>query len=469
MTRTRLNRRTFLRGLAGTSLALPCLEIMDEAQAHGVDVPRRFVFMQAICTSLGHDSGAHFVPAQTGFDYTLPSSLASLGVGGYDVQQHVSVVSDLSIPWFHWEDTPNVPAARSKTFHSGHFAPIVTGTSSHAPGFYTNSDGDQVASATDPQGPTPEWAVGAAIGGSTIFEALVYGLEQGRAGRSQRSSDDQVSNQTNVQQAYLNLVGAPSGEGGDPQDDLRRDLVFRRRLSALDLAADDASRLASKLGTEDSRRMDQYFSEVRDLETQLQALRDFEPSDACAPAAEPGSNPALRTERMRIFNRLIRMAFSCDLSRSAMLFVGRTQSRLQMEPEVGIDGEMHQLSHSGGSGPQANLEEMVAWSVDQFGHLVKELADTPDGLGGSLIDNTAAVYVPAGGWGDDGSEGRDTAHSTDNMVMLVAGHAGGLVGGRHVAATGVHPTMVTTSAMHAVGAGDTLGEVSGIVPELFEA
>ena len=466
----RLNRRTFLRGLAGTSLALPCLEIMNEAQAHGADAPRRFVFVQLTSTSIGHDSGAHFVPAQTGSNYVLPSSLASLGAGGHDVQQHVSVVSGLSIPWYHWEDTPpaDVAAPRAMNFHNGTRAPIVSGTSSHRNDFYTNSDGDQVASAANPSGPTAEWAVGQAIGGPTVFDALVYGLEQGRTGRSQIDSDNEVSIQTSVAQAYLNLVGAPSGDG-DPEQDFRRDLLFRRRLSALDLAAEDASRLASKLGAEDSRRMDRYFTEVRELETTLQELRDFVPADACSPIDDPGSNPDRMTDRLRTFNRLIRMAFSCDLSRSAMLFVGRTQSGIDMGPEIDLDGEMHELTHSSGGGPQSNMEQMTAWAADQYGHLVSELASTPDGLGGSILDSTAAIMLPEGGWGDGGSEGRDTAHSTDNMVMLVAGHAGGLVGGRHIAATGVHPTMVTTSAMHAVGAGDTLGEVSGIVPELFEA
>ena len=59
-------------------------------------------------------------------------------------------------------------------------------------------------------------------------------------------------------------------------------------------------------------------------------------------------------------------------------------------------------------------------------------------------------------------------HSVEKMVLLVAGRAGGLNPGRHVATENAHPGQVLVSAMQAVGyEGDTLGEVTGNLPELF--
>ena len=50
----------------------------------------------------------------------------------------------------------------------------------------------------------------------------------------------------------------------------------------------------------------------------------------------------------------------------------------------------------------------------------------------------------------------------------MAGRAGGLAPGGHIVKTGTHPGRVLVSAMQAVGhSGDTLGEVTGNVPELF--
>jgi hypothetical protein len=72
------------------------------------------------------------------------------------------------------------------------------------------------------------------------------------------------------------------------------------------------------------------------------------------------------------------------------------------------------------------------------------------------------LFMPEGGW-DNGDP-----HSGENMVTLIAGRAGGLKPGKHLKATGKHPVQVLISAMNAAGvATDTLGEISGQLPELF--
>lgn len=59
-------------------------------------------------------------------------------------------------------------------------------------------------------------------------------------------------------------------------------------------------------------------------------------------------------------------------------------------------------------------------------------------------------------------------HSVENMCMLIGGRAGGLAPGQHIRTSGAHPAQALISAMRAAGnPGDTLGEVTGIIPELF--
>ena len=74
-----------------------------------------------------------------------------------------------------------------------------------------------------------------------------------------------------------------------------------------------------------------------------------------------------------------------------------------------------------------------------------------------------------GGHGLDPSSGKQfSAHSTENMACLIAGGAGGLKGGLHVSAPGMHPANVLITAMNAVGVQtDTLGEVKGTIPGLL--
>jgi hypothetical protein len=53
------------------------------------------------------------------------------------------------------------------------------------------------------------------------------------------------------------------------------------------------------------------------------------------------------------------------------------------------------------------------------------------------------------------------------MCVLIAGHAGGLKDGVHVAATDKHRVHVVNTAMNAVGVPGSLGEVIGNLPELL--
>jgi hypothetical protein len=80
------------------------------------------------------------------------------------------------------------------------------------------------------------------------------------------------------------------------------------------------------------------------------------------------------------------------------------------------------------------------------------------------------VLAFEGGWGFDPQVGALLSpHSTENMVVLVGGRAGGLhtKAGGHVRAPGVHPTAVLNTALSAVGVAETLGEVTATVDALL--
>jgi hypothetical protein len=53
------------------------------------------------------------------------------------------------------------------------------------------------------------------------------------------------------------------------------------------------------------------------------------------------------------------------------------------------------------------------------------------------------------------------------MAALIAGRVGGLQGGLHIDGNGRHPAQVVVSAMKAAGGPEELGEVSGVINELF--
>lgn len=474
-----LSRRALLRGLGGVAVALPMLEIMQGStkSAWAAPPPKRYLF--AYCgISVGSwlESGAwqgnHLIPSTVGPGYSPKDAFASLETRG--VTSDVSVVTGLKIPW---DTGGGVPAGgRVVNFHGNSVQPQITGNR-------------VAASGDDPVGPSSDQLVADAIAGGTTHRLLSYRVEADTSGfgtfgcLSFRSDGPEAAIES-PRLAYESLFTGFTPP--DPTQAAQAQQVLRRRQSVLDIVRGDVERLLPRLGAWDRQRMQRHFEEIRALETRLDAIPPTT-SATCYMPPHPGDDPTVgdpvytgdnlgysahanyshEDERAPLFVDLIHMAFACDLSRVATLQFNRWKSYLNMLPLTGAMSDLHELTHGAGSG--ADLARAIDWHVDHYAQLVSKLKGTPDGLGGSLLDHTAMVMAFEGGQGFD-PEGGDPidGHSTENMAMLIAGRAGGLNAGQHVACNNTrHPAHVVASAMKAVGAGETLGEVSGTVPELF--
>ena len=499
----RIARRSFLRGAAGVAIGLPFLRIMapERALADGPTgaIPKKFLVAFASGSiGIGND---YFVPTATGAGYPLTEALSALGpgeraAGFYDVRDAISIVSGLKLPWTAPGSVPTEPGTRSIRFHQAQQGPLFSGTSSATDRTYVDGSGQVQLAVNLPSGESADQKAGRVIGADRPHRALAYrvqayygegtGTGGNRSLMSYRRNGDRVEEVAptfSPRQAYNALIGSTASPGPDPAEVARRDFLFRRRLSVLDLAADDVSRLSANVGVEDRHRLDRHFTEIRDLEQRISSLSDFEAGELCPTLDDPGPDPEFRggyaneEERARTFVDLIHLAFACDLSRSASLMFSWEQSRLNMREPTGFDGSIHDLGHNPGSTvPGRDYGDKVAhvlaaihrWHIKHFARLVRKLEDTPDGIGGTLLDHSAMVLHFEGGRGYDPQDDKPASnHSTENMVAVVAGRAGGLKAGHHIVARDVHPTLVTTSALAAVGAGDELGEVRGRIPAMF--
>jgi hypothetical protein len=136
-----------------------------------------------------------------------------------------------------------------------------------------------------------------------------------------------------------------------------------------------------------------------------------------------------------------------------------------------IRADLHECGHNGDQNNRGQLpvSTCLKWHVSIYAQLVQKLQATTEGAG-TALDNTVALFVPEGGHGlqlNDATSMWQT-HSVEDMVMLVAGRAGGLKPGNHIASGGAHPAACLVSAMQAAGfSGDTLGEVKGNIAALF--
>jgi hypothetical protein len=490
-------RRSFLKSAGGAMLALPALEIMmPSAKAGGSTAPLRYIV--AFCgASIGRRDGA-YAPSGETTDLFVPDTIGA----GYDVKRatqplldhavtdEVSIVSGMKIPW---DEGSGVPAAgRRVQFHESTMCPLLTGVRGLP-------DSDTVV------GQSSDQYVADMLGAdvphrllSVCVQAASYRGGNGSGGTrgtlSYRMVDGDVEAVTPIISPRLLFESLFSGfvpPDADPAALAEAEFRIRRRKSILDLVQGDAERLMAALGGSDRQRMERHFDELRDLENRLDEIEPL-PEGECVLPRHPGDDPPIgdATEtssaeeydvqaaysdeetRAIVHTDLLHMALACDLTRTVALQYTHAHCWLNMYPLTGHTNDQHELGHGGTGSDTTPLEafsDAIAWNVGHWARLVAKLRDTTDFDGSRMLDNTAMVLLFEGGHGYDPEGGNQDVHSSENMAVLVAGRAGGLnpTGGKHIVKAGEHPTRVVTSAMQAVGAGETLGEVSGVIPELF--
>ncbi len=496
----RLPRRAFLRGIGGAAVALPALEIMTtpgSARAGSDTIARFMTSYVAASTGRSHypndvccgtlEASDRITPSIEGADYDLKQALQPLGAaawqyetgyGGdqpaYDVRDEITIVSGLEVPWGHDGAIP--PAGRWVGFHGTSVTPQLSGTICSARG-------------RPPLGPTIDQLVAETVGPGASIESLAYRVEvmdyyYGAGGGTmgamswKRGADgDVVRVDPTVNPGFAWETLFTGFVPPDPAEAARLQFELQQRKTVLDLVGESAQRLVGRLGREDRLRMEQHFAEIRSLEERLQQLQPPS-SPQCAMLADPGqdwapgvpgesvetetnkwSNEELRAE---IFADLIHMAFVCDLTRVASLMFEHWKSYINMYPATGHLADLHDTTHFGGSGTGIGpLSDAVAWHVKHFARLARKLADTPEPDGTSVLDRTVLTMVFEGGWGHDPETGDIGTHSTENMVVLVAGGRGlGLAPGRHVRGHGAHPAAVLLAGARACGYEGPLGDVA---------
>ena len=222
------------------------------------------------------------------------------------------------------------------------------------------------------------------------------------------------------------------------------------RRSVLDYARGETSKLARELGPQDRRKLDEYLTAIREIETRIErADHGSLPAGASAPAGIPTSY----REHARLMFRPLHAG-------------PRVRHDAGDHVHARARGRAANLS-GGGRGKRTTpahhrdmpeLVEKVAkvneFHVQQFAYFLDRMAAAEDG-DGRLLDHTAAVYGAA--------IGDPNVHDHNNLPTLVAGAKGLVRGGRHV----LHPKDTPIANLHLalldyVGAPvDQLGDSTG--------
>jgi hypothetical protein len=171
-----------------------------------------------------------------------------------------------------------------------------------------------------------------------------------------------------------------------------------------------------RLGTADTRKLDQYFTGVREIETRI-ANAEKLGTTADPDVETPSAIPADYEQHVQIMYDMMALAFQTDSTRISTLLLAHDGSNRSFA-DIGIAEGHHDLSH------HRNRPEWVAkvasidlWYAKQFNRFLSKLDSMKDIDGNSVLHNSMIVY---GGGNADGNR-----HTHTNLPIVLAGAGGG--------------------------------------------
>ena len=416
-----LSRRTFLEGVGamGALIRLPLPPLVAMFNSNGTayaggagpkqtsSLPTRFVYWF-------NGNGIperYWIPLETGSDYALTPCLSPLA----RFQDDIHVVSGL--------DNPNARLSGVGNAHQRSMSALVSGEK-----FTGRGAG----------GHSVDQLIAGRIGRESRFRSLQIGVCQESFGHSM---------QRNLSWAGPNRPLPPEMIPHNLFDRLfgTRDYGWvERKHSVLDAVSGQAKRLQDLLGRHDQTRLDEYLASIRDMERAIGEL----PTDYAnvVDEPEPGGDPKDYPRLAKLQTDLLVHAFASGQTRVASYMLSKCQS-LARFPWLGLAfSRHHEYSHLGGkhaARQQEVMRDICRWHVEEFAYLVAKLKATPEG-DGNLLDHSCLLFV------HEHAEAND--HKNSGHAAIIAGHAGGLVTGRHTPLTGTMGDLYLTLANKALGA-----------------
>ena len=373
-----LSRRTFLRG-AGVAMALPLLEAMQPtfgSSARGAEattaIPRRLV---AIETNMGI-MPQFFFPEKGGLNYESTPYLDKLAAH----RKNMTVFSGVSFPGVT----------------GGHTAErcFLTGTPHPERGGFRN-------------GVSLDQFIAEEVGNATRYPSLCLAVSNEGKTLSYTRSGAPIAAQGSPRKLFEKLF--VQGSKAEVESNVE---ALRQGRSMLDFIGEQSQRLNRTLSKGDQRRMDQYFTSVRELEQRLHSAQAWE----YKPKPVVNAKPPEELDDAREFVRrtemtfdVIKLAFETDSTRVVSLFIDTTV--------------IHNITHHGGR-PEiiAQLRVHEEAQMDALNGFLKQLTDSKE-QGDALLDRTMVLYGTC--------MGSANSHSNVNLPVLLAG--GGFKHGQHLA------------------------------------
>lgn len=399
-----LNRRSFIRGLAGALITLPALEACrgpDVGAGRGalVETPaRRFIALMAPDGVVPQ----YWFPTGTETNFTLGRHTASLA----SIQDRLIFVRGVD----------NV-AARTYEHKNGHIEGVTS--------FLTGRPPTPINMAAN------QWT------GSGVSIDQVIAQRQLAGGFLPKVSSIHLGDEGAG--GYSSLAYAAAGQAMDVigaaqlfallfEDSTQTAEALararERRQSILDGTKEDYGKLVPRVSGEDKRRIEAHLEAVRSIEMRLA-------NTAVCARPELDLTPVDANERRTLFYDLLVAAMTCDATRVATVSLYHSGGGGPQLPFVGVLEDIHELSHqivgeAPGGPSHIAFDTYHQWFAGKLRYLVEKLQAVTVPEGHTLFDETVLLQGSEIAWN----------HDHPNMpYMIVAGAQTPLRTGRFVEVT----------------------------------
>jgi hypothetical protein len=440
MNRTKVNRRTLLRGALGgvsVAIALPSLEAMygrgRNAFGQVPSIRRMGLWFWGNGVKM-----PQWRPTTVGPDWTPGPGTAPLAVAG--IKEYVNIVTGL-----------DVKSGNARAHHSA-LGAIISGaeilpqdhpSSNYRSTFMQASLDQQLATELAP---------------TTKFRSLELGV----------SSRTVKAEGTTLQ--YLSHNGPDSPNPAEYDAGKVFDRVFAGvattpgtappvtdatqalRKSVLDAVIMDITKLQSRIGAADKQRLDQHLTNIRSIEQRISSATGggAPPPASCGSQTRPAAVTDTRAAeniilRNQLMSDLLAMALACDLTRIfSVHFSGSVGSTVFNQADPAITSGHHDLTHNE-AGDQPQVQKTDIFTMQQLAYLLTKLKATPDSDGKTLLDNVVILGST------DVADGK--SHSNTDYPIIVAGGGSGYLKrpGVHYRGAKENTTNVLLTVMRAAG------------------
>ena len=409
---SKATRRQFLRGAAGTTLALPFFESLAVGKGTSTRPQQRmaiyYIPMGVVRKGFFPGEEEAVLPKFVGGRPKVPSLARPVGVKAFENLTPTQ--------------KPLEAIKKKVSFISGLDRTYKQGTDVHAQCgscFLSSATLDSVTESAFPLDRTFDHIVADAIGGQTPFPTLTLSCNSHKDNKESIHFDNiswygtghVTPSIRDVRQAYRRLFGTQAR--GDFRD-------------ITDLVLDDAKELQRSLNKRDQSKFEEYFDGIRSLELQIERLEAMRDEITAANIGMPADALLPRGAYIRTMGDIMVAALQTGLTNVATLMIGpeRWDTPNLFESLFEKPVSHHKMTHS----PQKHINELLQidkFYMEQFVYICQRMDSIVEHDGSTLLDNTIFTY--GSGLGDG------TTHQYNDLPIVVAGGEGiGIKQGQHI-------------------------------------